>query len=256
MQFDVSKPNVARVYDYLLGGKNNFGADRDEAERILAVYPELAQRVRENRAFLGRAVSMLAGAGIAQFLDLGPGLPTAASTHEVAQSVNSGSRVVYVDNDPVVVLHAQALLEGPNVTAVTGDIADPAAVLARPEVTALIRPDEPLAVIMASVLHFFDAETVKRIIAGYMGTAVPGSYVVASVAWTDHTMRPQLAHEYTAASFWNYSPDDLRDFLAGLEIVDPPGIADARHWTAGQAAQPVRDLVRMIAAVARKPEPG
>jgi O-methyltransferase involved in polyketide biosynthesis len=254
LPFDVSKPNIARVYDYLLGGKDNFEADRDEAERILAIYPLLAQRVRENRVFLGRAVGMLAAAGITQFLDLGSGLPTTNNTHEIAQSVNSDSRVVYVDNDPVVVRHAQALLQTRNVDAVTGDIADPAAVLAQPEVRALIRLNEPVAVILASVLHFFDAETVKRMIAGYMEPAVPGSYVVASAAWTDNSLRPQLAQEYSAGPFWNYSPDQFREFLADLEFIDPPGVADARHWTAGQIAPHVQDHVRMIAAVARKPE--
>jgi O-methyltransferase involved in polyketide biosynthesis len=253
LPFDASKPNIARVYDYLLGGKDNFEADRDEAKRILAVYPLLAQRVRENRVFLGRAVGMLAATGITQFLDLGSGLPTTNNTHEIAQSVNSDSRVVYVDNDPVVVLHAQALLFAQNVDAVAEDIADPAAVLAQPQVRSLIRPNEPAAVILASVLHFFDAATVKRMIAGYMDPAVPGSCVVASVAWTDSSIRPQLAQEYSAGQYWNYSPDQFRGFLADLELIDPPGIADARYWEAGQVAPPVEDHVRIIAAVARKP---
>ena len=111
LPFDASKPNIARVYDYLLGGKDNFEADRDMAERILAVYPLVAQRLRENRLFLGRAVGALAAAGITQFLDLGSGLPTRNNTHEMAQSANSAARVVYVDYDQVVVCHAQALLQ-------------------------------------------------------------------------------------------------------------------------------------------------
>jgi hypothetical protein len=107
---------------------------------MLAVYPELPLRVQENRKFLGLAVSWLAGTGITQFLDLGSGLPTAYNTHEAAQSARPDARVVYVDNDPMVVSHAQALLRGQNVAAVAGDIADPAAVLAQPEVRELIRP--------------------------------------------------------------------------------------------------------------------
>ncbi len=252
LPFEAGKPNIARVYDYLLGGKENFEADRDEAERILAVYPLLAARVRENRVFLGRAVRYLADAGITQFLDLGSGLPTRDNTHEAAQSANSQARVVYVDNDPMVVRHAQALLRGRNVAAVAADITDPAAVLAQPQVRELIRLDEPVALVLASVLHFFDDQTITRMVAGYTGPAAPGSHVVASVAWTDNSLRPQLSQEYTASPYWNYSPDQFGEFLAGLELVDPPGIADARSWTAGQAAPPVRDHVRMIAAVALK----
>lgn len=254
LPFDARKPNIARVYDYLLGGKDNFESDREEAERILAHYPSLVQVMRENRQFLGRAVTTLADAGITQFLDLGSGLPTTANTHEVAKAANSAARVVYVDNDPVVVSHAQALLQAPGVAAVAADITDPDAVLARPEVKALIHLDEPVGVILASVLHFFDVETVKRVISGYLTPLVPGSYLAVSLSWTDPGLRPQLAQEYTAAKFWNYSREELSEFLAGLELIDPPGIAEARHWMAGQPAAESYDPVHFFAAVARKPE--
>lgn len=108
--------------------------------------------------------------------------------------------------------------------------------------------------ILASVLHFFDAETVRRMISGYLKPLVPGSYVAASLSYTDHSLRPQLAREYTAASFWNYSREEFSEFLAGLEFIDPPGIAEARHWMAGQPAAESRDPVHFFAAVARKPE--
>jgi O-methyltransferase involved in polyketide biosynthesis len=254
LPFDASKSNIARVYDYLLGGKDNFEADRDVAERILAVYPLVAKRLKENRLFLGRAVGALAAAGITQFLDLGSGLPTKNNTHEIAQSANSAARVVYVDYDEVVVSHARALLQAQDVAAVAGDITDPAAVLAQPEVKALIRLDEPVAVILASVLHFFDPATVKHMIAGYMSPAAPGSYLVASVVAADDSLRPRLAQEYTASPSWNYSPDELGEFLAGLELIDPPGVTDARYWVPGQVAPHVQDRFRVTAAVARIPE--
>jgi O-methyltransferase involved in polyketide biosynthesis len=253
LPFDVRKPNVARVYDFLLGGKDNFQADRDEARRILAVYPGLTRLMRDNRVFLGRAVTALVGAGITQFLDLGSGLPTTANTHEVAKAANSAARVVYVDDDPVVVNHARVLLKAPDVAAAQADITDPAAVFALPEVRELIRLDEPVAVILASVLHFFDPQTMRRVLSGYLGPLVPGSYVALSWSWTDPGFRPKIAREYTAASFWHHSREDLREALAGLELLDPPGIAEARHWMAGQPAAEVDDPVHFFAAVARKP---
>lgn len=254
LPFDVRKPNIARVYDFLLGGKDNFEADRAEARRILAVYPSLARLMRDNRLFLDRSVTALVDAGITQFLDLGSGLPTTANTHEVAKTANSDVRVVYVDNDPVVVNHAHVLLQSPGVAAVQADITDPEAVLALPEVRELIRLDEPVGVILASVLHFFPAETVERVLDGYLKPLVPGSYVALSWSWTDPVFRQELAQEYTAASFWHHSRDELSRYLSGLELIDPPGITEARHWTPGEAGVEIDDPVHFFAAVARKPE--
>ena len=120
---DLSRPNIAWVYDYWLGGKDNFQADRDQAERLLMVCMGAIQLARENRLFLARAVAWMAGQGIRQFLDVGSGLPTADNTHEVAQSVDPTCRVVYVDNDPMVVLRVQVMLTGPGVAAASGDLA-------------------------------------------------------------------------------------------------------------------------------------
>jgi hypothetical protein len=144
-ELDTSRPSIARVYDYWLGGKDNFEADRQEAERLLKINPDLPRLAQENRLFLRRAVRWLAtDCGVRQFLDIGSGLPTVSNTHEVAQAAAPGCRVAYVDKDPAVVLHASALLaNGRDVTVARGDAAEPAAIIADPRVNALIQPDRP-----------------------------------------------------------------------------------------------------------------
>jgi hypothetical protein len=162
--FDASTPNIARVYDYWLGGKDNYGVDRAEAERLIAVYPRLPFLARQSRLFQAIAVQWLAERGVTQFLDLGCGLPTRQNTHQIAQATRPDCRVVYVDADPVVVSHAQALLCGPGVTAIRGDITAPGAILAEVSRAHLINLAEPMAVILAMVLHFFDAATAHDIV--------------------------------------------------------------------------------------------
>jgi SAM-dependent methyltransferase len=164
---DTSRPNIARVYDYWLGGKDNYAADRAEAERLVAIYPHLPKLARHNRLFLARAVAWLAGRGIRQFLDIGCGLPTAQNTHEIAQATRPDCRVVYVDSDPVVVSHARALLSDTDVTAIRGDLADPEVILADPRLRNLINLAEPAAVVLAMVLHFFDDDSARQIVATF-----------------------------------------------------------------------------------------
>lgn len=249
---DVSKPNIARVYDYWLGGKNNFAADRDQAERMLAVYPLLGQRVRENRLFLAKAVSWLARQGVRQFLDIGSGLPTARNTHEIAQDVDPACRVVYVDCDPVVVNHAVALLSGPNVAAIEGDLRDAGTILADPEVVRLIRSDEPLGLILASVLHFFDVQTVRDITEPIIRSIAPGSYVVISVGSGDKRTGGNLTSEYSAAMVYNHSPEQVAGFMADLELVGPAPV-DAKDWDPLLATTPpVEAGGRILAVVGRK----
>ena len=148
---DAGRPNIARVYDYLLGGKDNYAADRAETARLIEVFPLLPVRARQNRLFLARAVTWLAGQGVRQFVDIGCGLPTAQNTHQVARAAHPDCRVAYVDRDPVVVSHARALLSGTGVIALQGDLADPDAILADPVLQRLIRLAEPVAVIVAMV---------------------------------------------------------------------------------------------------------
>ena len=154
---DVTVPNVARIYDYILGGKDNFDADRAAAAQILAVIPGGSGPARMNRAFLGRVVHFLAAErGIRQFLDIGSGLPTDSNVQEIAQAADPDARVVYVDSDPVVVLHAQAILEdrAKGVAAVRGDLRDPAGIIGSPAVRELIDFGQPVAVLLFAVLHF------------------------------------------------------------------------------------------------------
>jgi SAM-dependent methyltransferase len=257
LELDTTRPNIARVYDAWLGGKDNFAADREEAERLLQTYPDLRRLAQENRKFLRRAVHWLAtDCGIRQFLDVGSGLPTATNTHNVAQAASPDSKVAYVDKDPAVVLHAHALLaDGRNVVAVRGDAAEPAEIFADPRVTTLIHPGRPCAVIMAAVLHFFPLADARRIIAEFARLAAPGSYLVLSVGSTGR----QMPREYSAGTLHHHSPSDIRTLFTGMEIIDPPGLVDALYWRPGTRAPAPRESGGHIlfAAVARmSPEGG
>ena len=251
--FDATRPNIARVYDYWLGGKDHFAADRAEAERLLTVYPRLRERAQENRQFLVRAVAWLAEQGIRQFLDIGSGLPTAQNTHEIAQAVDPACRVVYVDYDPVVMTHARALLTGVDVDAVEGDLRDPVAILSHPEVRNLVRHDEPVGLILAMVLHFFDADTARGITVMLRDSISSGSYVVISVGSGDEETGGRLAKEYTAGALYNHSPAEIARFFDGLEFVGP-GLTDAGDWDPGLLAGPQGHVGgRVLAGVGRKP---
>ena len=180
---DASVPNVARIYDYWLGGKDNFAADREAADRQARAIPQLPWLARQNRDFLRRTVLFLAAAGITQFLDIGSGLPTNQNVHEVAQAVNPDARVVYADIDPVVVNHAQALLSGKRVAAVRGDICRPEDILGAPEVRRLIDFGEPVAVLALAVLHVIPDEAGPAAAMARLREAMaPGSYLVISHA--------------------------------------------------------------------------
>jgi O-methyltransferase involved in polyketide biosynthesis len=249
---DTGRPNIARVYDYWLGGKDNFAADRDEAERMLQVYPLLAAKARENRLFLARAVNWVANQGIRQFMDVGSGLPTAQNTHQVAQAVDPACRVVYVDYDPVVVTHARALLSTDGVTAAEGDLADPTAILGNPDVRQLIRLGEPLGLILGMVLHFFDAQAVSEIMTTIVRSIAPGSYVAISVGSGDDQTGDRLAREYTAGTLYNHAPGQIVRFFDGLELA-APGLVDAGHWDPlGAACPPARTGGHILAGVGRK----
>jgi hypothetical protein len=256
--FDAGKANIARVYDALLGGKDNYAADRAEAARLLALYPDLRQKARENRLFLATAVRWLAAkCGIRQYLDLRSGLPTDGSnTHQVVHAVSPACRVAYVDIDPVAVAHADALLaKSKRVQAVRGDLADPAAILAEEKVRRVIDLSESVAVILAMVLHFFDVETAAQIVAGYTAAVAPGSYLVISAGSGDERTGGLLAREYKASALYNHSPEQIAGWFAGLELIDPPGLVDARAWQPGTpAAPPSAAGGHVLAGVARKPE--
>jgi hypothetical protein len=233
-RFDPTTPNVARVYNHLLSGKDATAADRAEAGRLLEIYPPLADLVRENRAFVTRAVTWAAGQGISQFIDLGAGLPASPSVHEAAREVIPAARVAYVDLDAVVLSHARALLAtGDGVIAVEADLRDPQAVLAGRELREVIDPAWPACVIFGAVLHFLDAGTTRNVAGGYARLIAPGSYLIISVACNDDEgLGKQLAAEYTAATWHNHSAEDVTSFFAGLELAGP-GVTEARRWRPG-----------------------
>jgi S-adenosyl methyltransferase len=229
--FDPTTPNIARVYDHLLGGKDALPADRGQADRLLAIYPPLRDMARENRAFLARAAAWAAGQGISQFIDLGAGLPASPPVHQVVRQVIPTARVAYVDIDPVVLSHARALLATRDgVTAVAADLRDPQAVLADPELRQVIDPARPACVILGAVLHFMDAGAARAVTTGYVSLMAPGSCLIISVASVDDEgLGKQLAEEYTAAQWHNHSREDVTEFFAGLELIGP-GVSEALNW--------------------------
>ena len=228
--FDTSRPNIARVWDYWLGGKENFAADRELAEKMLAVHPLTARMARENRQFLGRAVSYVADHGIGQFIDVGAGLPTALNTHDIAQRVNPQARVAYVDYDPVVISHARSLLaKSPGVIAVPGDMRAPEAILGDDGLAGLIDLAAPACVIMSGVLHFADAGTARQVTAGFARALAPGSYLIISVGSGNPAEGDNFTSAYTAARVYIHPLEDIISFFAGLDLV-PPGVVPVMCW--------------------------
>lgn len=232
--FDPNTPNVARMYDYYLGGKDHFPADREAAEKILALVPEARVAARANRAFLGRAVRHLAQSGIRQFLDIGTGLPSQGAVHEVADSVLGTSRVIYVDIDPVVMVHARAMLDGRDKVAVQGDVRKPQQILDHPEVRRVIDFREPVAVLLLAVMHFVqDSENPREIIATLREAMAPGSYLVLSHAATDS--RPDAVEggtEVYKKSTSQVAPRDragIEALFEGFELLEP-GLVWLPQW--------------------------
>ena len=250
--FDPNKPSIARVWDYWLGGKDNFAADRELAEKMLEINPLAAQMARENRQFLGRAVTYTATMGIRQFIDIGAGLPTALNTHDVAQRAARDAKVAYVDNDRMVISHAEALLaKTSEVAVVPGDMRDPDAILADPELTALINLAEPACVLLSGVLHFLDADTARKVANAFTRAIVPGSYVIISVGTGQADVARPFSAAYTAADLYIHSPEEVMTFFDGLEMV-PPGLVPARGWEGGAAApQLAPRQATFLAGVAR-----
>src|SRR5437868_3022425 len=177
---DPSVPSTARIYDYLLGGKDNFASDRAAAEAVLNMLPESRQMAKDNRAFLGRAVRHLAESGITQYLDIGAGLPTQENVHQVALAANPDARIVYVDNDPIVLVHARALLaDNPSTTVLKGDLHSPEEIL--DAAAEHLDFTKPVAIIIAAILHFFpDSDEVQQIVDALRARLVPGSALVIS----------------------------------------------------------------------------
>ncbi|HEV3069259.1 MAG TPA: SAM-dependent methyltransferase [Streptosporangiaceae bacterium] len=257
-EIDTTVAHPARVYDYWLGGKDNFAADREAGDRVLAVTPGLRERVRANRGFLVRAVRYLAGeAGIRQFLDIGTGIPSANNTHEIAQQAAPDSRIVYVDNDPIVLTHARALLTGGpagSIQYIDGDVRDADSILrAAGRTLDLTRPT---ALLLLGMLHLIqDAEAPYEIVAGLMGALPSGSYLAISHPASDiHPGQAEAQRRYNERVS---TPQTLRTraevsrFFDGLDLV-PPGIVYVHTWRPGAGDTVPPDGVSAYGGVARR----
>jgi O-methyltransferase involved in polyketide biosynthesis/DNA-binding HxlR family transcriptional regulator len=230
---DLSRPSIARVYDYWLGGKDSFPPDRELSGKLLQLLPQAPELARESRGFLARAVGYVAAQGVGQFIDIGAGLPTSPAVHEIARSRNPGARVLYVDNDPTAIVHARALLTGEGVAVAAGDAGDPGAILAAPALTRHIDLGEPSCVILAMILHFFDPHEAARITRTIISALAPGSYLIMSVGTTrDADLRPRFENAYTASRMHHHSPEQIAGYFGDLHLADP-GLADARSWRGG-----------------------
>jgi hypothetical protein len=242
-EIDTSVPHSARVYDYVLGGKDNYPVDREAAEQMLRGWPELAISMRENRKFMHRMARFFAEQGIDQFLDIGTGIPTSSNTHEVAQSINPAAGVVYVDNDPVVLAHARALLTS-NVAGQTAyldrDLRAPETILNDPDLRATIDLGKPVGLLLCAVLPFTtDDVTVHDVVRTFVGALAPGSYVAISHATFDplsDETRTRLEAELgnAKAGHGAVRPRSLAELTAivdplGLETV-APGWVSTVHW--------------------------
>lgn len=222
------RPAPARIYDYLLSGQNNFQVDRDAAERITALVPELRDCAWANRGFHQRAAKWIAQRGVRQFIDIGSGLPTVGNTHEVVHQVDPHGRVVYVDNDPMVREHATAMLEDDDtVRVILGDLRDPDSVLAHPDLRALIDFSEPVGLLMTAVVHFVaDESDPWRLLARYTGALAPGSYLSLSHLNDDHKPPRAVAEfrrvfDHATEQMHFRSRRDVERLFAGLDLVSP-----------------------------------
>jgi O-methyltransferase involved in polyketide biosynthesis len=258
--FDTTVAHPARVWDFLLGGKDNFAADRTAGERVLQVMPEMGLVARSGREFLARAVHYLAAeAGIRQFLDIGTGLPTADNTHEVAQRAAPESRIVYVDNDPIVLTHARALLTSDprgETAYISADIQDTDTILR--EAAHTLDLSQPVAVMLLAILHFIpDSDGPHAIVARLMEAVPPGSYLVISHASSDIMAETVAAgattyNEHSAVSITPRTEQQVTQFFAGLDLV-PPGVTPLGHWRPGPVNVGALPWLPTYTAVGRKP---
>jgi hypothetical protein len=258
---DTSRPHPARTYDYFLGGKNNFAADREVGDKVLAGWPAIRVGVRENRKFLARVVRYLAGeVGIRQFLDIGTGLPTADNVHEVAQAVAPSARVVYVDNDPLVLAHARALLTSSpdgRTAYIHADLRDPASILNDPVTREVLDFGQPVALMLIAILHMVpDEEKPAEIVATLLDALPPGSYIVASHLTAEHSAAAAGAErtfkQGGMAAQWRDSDVFARLAFGGLDLV-PPGVVLTSEWRNDEPGpHPAAADISAYGGVARK----
>jgi nucleotide-binding universal stress UspA family protein len=258
--FDQSRPNVARVYDYLLGGKDNYAADRALGDQIIATLPTVQAGVRAQRELLSRVVRYLVrDAGIRQLVDIGSGLPTADNVHEIAHRYDPDTRVVYVDNDPIVLAHARALLAHDTTTiAVDGDLLAPVTIMDNPEVLGHLDWDEPVGLLLCGILHYvLDDERPGELVRALSDGLPPGSYVFVhhlldSGDAEGAELQASMAKGLGRVQF--RTMDQIRAFFGGLELVEP-GLVVVSDWRPSISTPSARDIpvLRLACAgVARK----
>lgn len=259
--------SAARLYDHYLGGKNNHAVDRELAEKIAQQVPEVRQMARANRRFLGNAVGHMAQQGIDQFLDIGSGLPAENPVHEVARRQQPGARVVYVDHDPVVRVHAQALLaERAEITGVIeADMREPDAIFDHPELTTRIDLDRPVGLLLVAVLHFVpDDKDPRGLVRRYLdrlpaGSCIAISHVEGDTA-PDRAAALERFYASTSTPVRMRSRTEIARFLTGLDVVDPPGLIHVSDWSTSPATVAAADShippeqAWVLAAVARVPQ--
>ena len=262
VEIDQTKPHPARAYDYYLGGKNYYAVDRDLGDRTMQLWPAVRIAARENRAFLARAVRYLvAEKGIRQFLDVGTGLPTTDNVHEVAQRFAPESRIVYVDNDPIVLAHARALLTSDprGATAyIQADLREPEKILGDPAVRATLDFTKPIALMLVAILHFVvDEDGSAEVVRTLVDALPPGSYLVASHITAEHdpdgVYRVERTYRQSGVPAQARTAAELeRLVFTGLELVDP-GVVLVSEWRHNRPHRPTAAQVSWYGGVAEKP---
>ncbi len=257
---EATRPSVARVYDFLLGGHHNFAVDREFGRKLIEAEPNAREIVAENRAFLGRSVRHQVAAGIRQFIDLGSGIPTQRNVHEIAQAADPAARVVYVDNDPVAVAHSRHILRGNPGAAVIGeDMRDPEAILAHPDLRGLIDLAEPVGLLFVSVLHFLpDSDDPAGLVGGFARRLAPGSHV--TISHVTHEPLPGTAAEVVKLYQRTTNPARTRTrgeilaLFSGFELIEP-GLVLMPLWRPDGPAPEHPERCWYYAGVGRKPAP-
>jgi hypothetical protein len=259
--WDCTIPNVARIYDYYLGGKDNYTADREAARKVLGAAPDVPLAALENREFLRRAIEFLVEeVGISQFIDIGPGLPTQGNVHHIAQRHNSQARVAYIDNDPVVLAHGRAILQkAPSVGIIEGDLRSPEAIFNDGELQELIDLAKPVALCMSLVLHFIaDNEDPYGLVARLSDPLCPGSYLlITHVTGDEHDVGTiseiTATYDEATAPLVPRDKTDVTKFLDGFELVEP-GVVFLSQWRPSGEYYARGGTRWVYAGVGRKPE--
>lgn len=259
-QIDTSTAHPARMYDYYLGGKDNYPADRRAAEQVLAAVPSAPAMAKANRAFLRRAVRFLADqAGVRQFVDIGTGLPTSPNVHQIAQAVTPNAQVVYVDNDPIVHIHANALLAGEATGSILADLRQPDVILDHPTLRQRIDLTQPVALLLVAILHFLrDDEDPAGIVARLRDGLAAGSYLVLSHATADFNPEAAAAaaraYDQAAAPMVLRSHAQIERLFDGFELVDP-GLVQVSRWRPDDQRAAAKGQVWAYGGVGRRAGP-